>query len=198
MTARSGGTGRIAGDASRGFPGEPTRRGAGPTCTMKTTTQRLIPTLAFAALFACAAVSAELSRDDRQFIEKAAESGMKEVDVSSSALPRLTTPAVREYAQMLVAHHTQANDELKALAGRKGVTLPAKDGDIARKWAKNDKDVVDDYLDEMVDDHKEAVKLFEKASKSSDPDIAAFAQKTLPKLRQHLELAQTHQKAKDN
>jgi putative membrane protein len=159
-------------------------------------TKRFIPAAAIAALFACTTLSAELSRDDRQFFEKAAKSGMKEVDVSSAVLPKLTAPAVRDFAQMMVSQHTQTNEELKALASRKGVTLPAKDNDIARKWAGNDKDVTDEYLDEMVDDHQEAVKLFEKAAKSSDPDVAAFAQKTLPTLRQHLEHAKMHEKAK--
>ncbi len=159
-------------------------------------TNRLVPLFALAAMFTCSALAADLSRDDRQFFEKAAKSGVKEVEVSSAVLPKLTTPAVREYAQMMVAHHTAANEELKALASRKGVTLPANDGDFAKKWSKNDKDVADEYLDEMVDDHQEAVALFEKASRSSDPDVAAFAQKTLPKLRQHLDLARTHQKTK--
>jgi len=158
-------------------------------------TNHLISAMALATVFACSSFAADVTRDDRQFFEKAAKSGMKEVDVSGAVLPNLTAPAVREYAQMMVAHHTQANEELKALAAKKGVMLPAADTDLMRKWSKNNKDVEDEYLDEMVDDHQEAVKLFEKASRSSDPDIAAFAQKTLPKLRNHLELAQRHKKA---
>jgi putative membrane protein len=42
----------------------------------------------------------------------------------------------------------------------------------------------------MVSDHEDAVRLFERGSKSSDPDIAAFAQKTLPTLQHHLMMAQ--------
>ena len=45
-------------------------------------------------------------------------------------------------------------------------------------------------IKEMVSDHLGAVKLFENASKSADPDIAAFAQKTLPTLQHHLMMAQ--------
>jgi putative membrane protein len=43
----------------------------------------------------------------------------------------------------------------------------------------------------MVDDHKEDVDMFEKASnKGTDADVKAFAAKTLPVLRTHLDSAQ--------
>ena len=142
--------------------------------------------VALGAAFATSAF-AELSRADKNFFEKAAKSGMKEVDVSQQALAHLTAPEVRNFAQMMVADHTKANEELKALAAKKGVTLPAPDAKPAQKWAKNSKDVDDEYLAEMSGDHKDAIDLFEKAAKSDDPDIAAFAQKTLPTLKHHHE-----------
>jgi putative membrane protein len=52
-------------------------------------------------------------------------------------------------------------------------------------------------MKEMVSDHKDAVDLFEKASKSDDPDIAAFASKTLPKLQAHLQHAKQLESALD-
>jgi len=42
-----------------------------------------------------------------------------------------------------------------------------------------------------VSDHEEAVALFQKeASSGTDPDLKAFAQKTLPTLQEHLKMAQ--------
>ena len=127
-----------------------------------------------------------LSHSDRSFLEKAAKSGMKEVDVSKAVEPRLVDPQVKSFAQMMVADHTAANSELVALAARKGVSLPSDNLKVIEKWSKNNKDVDDEYVEEMKDDHEEAVKLFEKASKSDDADIAAFARKTLPSLQNHL------------
>jgi len=159
------------------------------------TTQCLL-SVALAATLACAMqASPELSRSDRNFFEKAAKSGMKEVSVAEAVLPNLTSPGIREFAQMMSADHAKANEELKALAMKKGVTLPAPDSKPMQKWAKNNKDTDDEYIAEMVDDHKEAVDLFEKAAKSDDADIAAFAQKTLPTLRHHLEMAKMQKKA---
>jgi len=150
--------------------------------------------VAVAATFATSAF-AELSHADRNFFEKAAKSGMKEVEVSQQALAHLTAPDVRNFAQMMVDDHSKANAELTALAQKKGVVLPPPQAKVARKWAENKKDVDDEYLGEMTGDHKDAVDLFEKAAKSEDPDIAAFAQKTLPTLRHHLEQVKQLKKA---
>ncbi len=139
--------------------------------------------------------AANLTHGDRTFFRKAAEGGMKEVTVSQAVMGQLTNPQVKDFAQTMVRDHTEANTELAGLAANKGVTLPAPDNDLAGKWSKKDSDTDKDYVEEMVSDHKDVVKLFEKASKSSDPDIAAFAQKMLPTLQHHLEMAQSLKQA---
>src|SRR3954469_7787477 len=73
-----------------------------------------------------------VSRGDRSFLENAAKSGMEEVAVSRAALPNLTNVLFQQFAQMMVSDHTPANDELSALAARKGVTLPDKRVDVAK------------------------------------------------------------------
>jgi putative membrane protein len=135
-----------------------------------------------------------LSRADRNFFEEAAKSGMKEVEVSNAVKSRLTNPQVRAFAEMMVADHSGANTELQTLAAAKGVTLPADRKDHGEKWMKKDtkdNELDKDYVETMEDDHEEAVELFEKASKSDDAEIAAFARKTLPKLQQHLDQIRT-------
>lgn len=75
-----------------------------------------------------------VSRGDKNFFEKAALSGMEEVAVSEAALPRLTNTQAKEFASMMVSDHTGANEELKGLAQKKGVMLPAKQPDTKR-WS---------------------------------------------------------------
>jgi putative membrane protein len=139
---------------------------------------------------ATTSADAKLSHSDKSFLEKAAKSGNKEVSISQGAMDRLSDPQVKQFAQMIVTDHTGANAELATLAAAKGVTLPVKDSMKAEeKWSKKTKGVDEDYVEEMVSDHKNAVELFEKAAKSEDADIAAFARKTLPTLQQHLSVA---------
>lgn len=126
---------------------------------------------------------------DKSFLEKAALSGKKEVAVSQAVLPHLQTAAARKFAEMMVNDHTKANAELEALAAKKAVALEAVDPKLAAKWGEKRKDADEAYMKEMISDHEDAVKLFEKATKSEDAEIAAFAKKTLPTLRAHLELA---------
>ena len=129
-----------------------------------------------------------LSHSDRSFIEKAAKAGTKEVEISQAVEGRVTDPEVKAMAQMMIADHTAANAELMALAARKGITVPGEDMKLGEKWSKKAKDLDEDYIKEMKEDHEEVVKLFEKGSKSDDPEIAAFAQRTLPGLQHHLSM----------
>ncbi len=137
--------------------------------------------------------SSTVSDADRTFIEKAAKSGMKEVTVSQATLNQLSNPELRDFAQTMISDHTNANQELMSIAQQKGVMLPQKDMDkqqkMTEKWSKKTEDLDKDYISEMVDDHEEAVELFEKATRSTDSDISTFAQKTLPKLQHHLMMA---------
>jgi putative membrane protein len=136
----------------------------------------------------------KISRADRNFIEKAAKAGMKEVEISQAVLGRLSNQSAQQFAQMMVNDHTAANAELKALAAQKGVALTETTDRYTEKWSDNKRNLDKDYVKEMEDDHKDAIELFEKAAKSEDPDIAAFASKTLPKLQQHLQHLQNQTK----
>ena len=139
--------------------------------------------------------SPELARGDRAFLEKASKAGMKEIDISQVVIDRLTHPEVKAVAEMMISDHTAANSELTSLAYRKGLTLPPDERSASEKWGKKTKDLDEDYLKEMQDDHEDAVELFEKAMKSSDTDIALFAGKTLPALQHHLSMVKEARKA---
>lgn len=146
---------------------------------------------------ATTSTSSDLARSDRNFLEKAVQSGLKEVNVSQAVVSRVTNPQVKQFADMLVTEHSRANAELMTLAASKGVELPAKELKPADKWTKKTDEVDEDYMEEMVSDHENAVKLYEKASKSEDREIAAFARKTLPKLQQHFAQAKELKKSVD-
>jgi putative membrane protein len=138
-----------------------------------------------------------LAHHDHAFIMKAAKAGNKEIAVSQAVMDKLTNPQVKTFAQTMVSDHTAVAAELSTIAAGKNVQLPPADASIGDDWSKKTGDVDKKYVKEMVSDHEEAVKLFEKESKSSDPDLSAFAQKTLPTLQHHLMMAQDLAKALD-
>ena len=139
---------------------------------------------------------------EAEFFEKAAVGGMSEVEKGKLAADKATTAELKKYGQMMVDDHTKANNELKALAAKKNVTLPtAPDADqkdkIADLGSKTGKDFDDEFIDQMIDDHEKTVALFETTAQGAgDSDIKAFAVKTLPTLKQHLAAIKTIEAAR--
>jgi putative membrane protein len=138
-----------------------------------------------------------LSRGDRKFLQDAAEGGMFEVQVAQLAASKATDPAVKDFANKLVQDHQQANNELVQLANAKHVELPAapsrgKRHALAKLGKMNGAEFDRNFVKEVgLKDHEKDIKKFEKAAdKVKDPDVKAWAQKTLPHLREHYALAQ--------
>lgn len=139
------------------------------------------------------AVSSVTTTSPNDFMMEAAADGMTEVELGKLAASKATNVEVKKFAQMIVTDHTKANAELKALAAKKSVTLPttldsSHQSTIDNMKGKSGADFDADYVDAMVEDHEDDVAAFEKqAQSSSDPDVKAFAAKTLPTLRSHME-----------
>lgn len=136
-------------------------------------------------------------KDDKDFLMEAASGGMMEVELGKIAATNAQSAKVKEFGKMMVTDHSKANTELKSVATKKNITLTAdlmddhkKHVDMLRskKGAEFDKA----YMDMMVDDHKKDVDEFEdEANKGTDADIKAFAAKTLPVLKKHMQAAES-------
>jgi len=61
---------------------------------------------------------------DSEFMTKAASGGLLEVQLGQQVAQKATTPDAKQFAQQMVTDHTKANNELKALAAQKNITLP--------------------------------------------------------------------------
>lgn len=136
----------------------------------------------------------ELSAVDRTFITKASGAGLYEVEVSKLAADKADNQAVKEFALMMVKDHTAANEELKALARAHNAAvstdIPTEKKPLIKKLSELSGAAFDKAYREQVGikDHEEDIALFERQSKSGDsPELKAWAAKTLPKLKMHLE-----------
>jgi putative membrane protein len=136
---------------------------------------------------------------DSEFMTKAASGGLLEVQLGQQVAQKATTPDAKQFAQQMVTDHTKANDELKALAARKNMTLPTTLGKEQQKvydevLAEKGADLDKKYVSAMLTDHQEDIKQYQEAvTKSSDADIKTYAQKQLPVLQMHLGMLQKMQ-----
>lgn len=134
-----------------------------------------------------------VDQNDAKFVVTAAADGMAEVAAGKLAVTKAQSTRVKNFATMMVNDHSKAGNELAQIAEKKGVTLPTAPDTTQKKKAaelsqKSGKDFDKAYVDAMVDGHKKAVSLFEDASKNlKDTTLRAFAVKTLPTLKMHLD-----------
>ena len=139
----------------------------------------------------------QLARDDRKFIQEAAEGGMFEVQAGQLAASKATDPTVKSFGDMLAKDHGAANNELVQLATSKKVELPAgpsrsKRSDLEKLGKLSGNAFDQRFVREVgIKDHEKDIKMFEKASgKVKDAELKGWIDKTLPTLRQHLAQAQ--------
>jgi len=140
--------------------------------------------------------SGQLNHKEFKFVTDAARGGMEEVQLGQLAEQKAANPAVRSFGERMVSDHTKANDELRQLASQKGAMLPSQmshfeNYKVEHLQKLNGADFDQAYAKDMVKDHQKDVKDFESATKNlTDPDLRAWAQKTLSVLQQHLQLAE--------
>lgn len=135
------------------------------------------------------------STEDTAFATKAAQAGNAEVAAGMLAKTKATNEDVKGFADKMVADHSAANDELANAATKSSIVLPT-DISIEQKAAAERLSTFSGaefdhaYVEQMVKDHSDAVDLFRaEAAEGKDPNMKAFAQKTLPTIEMHLEMA---------
>ena len=123
---------------------------------------------------------------------------MLEVDLGKLAFQQASFDDVKQFGQHMADDHTKANEELKMLAQTKNLDLTASTQKEATEFDKKKEKLSKlsgvefdkAYMKDMVKDHEEAVKKFEKAAEvTEDPELKTWAAKTLPTLQQHLQMA---------
>jgi putative membrane protein len=133
------------------------------------------------------------------FVREAAMSDMFEIQSSQLAEQKADDQPTKTFAQKMVADHTKTTSDIKSMVSGgkiKGVDLPtdmssAQKSMLDKLKGLNGKDFTKQYHSDQVSAHKDAVSLFERYGKGGDnPDLKAWASKTLPDLQGHLKMAQ--------
>ena len=136
-----------------------------------------------------------LSHHDKAFIEKVARGSTNEVALAQLAADHAASADVKTFAQQMITDHTQANNDLMALASQKGVDISkavekGQKDDVEHLSGKMGADFDKAYMGKQASCHEEVVKLFQKeSSDGKDGDVVAFANKYLPILTGHMDKA---------
>ena len=130
--------------------------------------------------------------NDGLFAAAAAGAGLCEVTSSQLAVERASNPEVKRFAQQMIADHTRANQELMTLAAQKGMVLPAAlpipaQATLVALEGVSGEEFDKCYVKDQIAAHIQAVGLFEaEAERGQDPQLKAWAAKTVPVLKDHL------------
>ncbi|CAN7422762.1 MULTISPECIES: DUF4142 domain-containing protein [Pseudomonas] len=140
------------------------------------------------------------------FVDSAAAGGIAEVETSRLALEKSSSADIKAFANMMITDHSKANDELAALAKKNDIEVP--DSTTLVKQAKEkildlrDESFDAAYANNQVKAHEDTIELFKKEANTvtddrtkGATDLKGFAQKMLPALKKHLDMAKKLQAA---
>ena len=137
------------------------------------------------------AAGQKLGVSDTLFALAAADGGMTEVIVSQIGAQKATNPQLKQFSQQMITEHTQINNELKALAARKGIALPATISPGHQFCGQNLEGLSGEEFDTAYAVtqhvlHMDTIAMFEaEAERGQDPDMKALAAKALPHIIGH-------------
>lgn len=139
---------------------------------------------------------AKLSTGDKSFLKMAAESNMTEAHLGQMAESQASETTVKTLGKTLDQDHTQAYEALQDVATKTGQTIPngidvSKDPAIKRLMNLKGTAFDRDFLRHEIQDHQKTIAQFKReAEHGENPDIKAYADKTLPTLENHLRQAE--------
>jgi putative membrane protein len=123
-----------------------------------------------------------------------------EVDYSQIGVDKATSPAVKQYAQLMVKDHGAMVDAVKGLSTKLGVTPATNDKandlkeentkDINDLNAKTGKDFDKEFMEEQIDMHQETLDLLNDLDgRTTNADLKTAIAEAKPKVQAHLDQA---------
>ena len=130
------------------------------------------------------------------YVQMAAASDLFEIQSSQLALSRAQRPEVREFAQMLITHHTQTTQQLTAAAQAAGMTppppmlMPMQQRMMEELQQASGASFDGVYMRQQVPAHEMARALHANyASRGDNPALRVVAGAAVPIVQQHLDRA---------
>jgi putative membrane protein len=141
--------------------------------------------------------------DDAAFVKKVSGACLGELKGAEMALQKASDAKVKSFAQRIIDDHAKASKDLEELASRKGWTVSKTVDEKCQRELDKLASVTAQsfdrqYMEGQIKGHEEAIKLFDREAKSGqDADLKEWASKTLPTLKEHLQMAKDASEKKD-
>jgi putative membrane protein len=170
----------------------------------------IAPVTALVVAFAPLAQAQEKSAGTG-FVQQALKSGEEDVALAKLAAEKSQSSDLKQFAQMLVSHHTGVNEQLRLLAQRNGAATAPRSGTessppeaapgAAPSSAKAQElgklsgaEFDKSFLAAIVEGHEKSVELYTAESeRGASPPTKKLAGETLPKIKEHLQQAKSLQ-----
>jgi len=157
--------------------------------------RNLVAATAAVFMLACSAFAANV---DEQFVMETYGGNQHEIAMGKLAAQKATSPDVKQFGQRMVDDHSKMGSDLTDLARKMNidVTKAPSAEDMHKQHAAqfealNGAQWDRAFMDWAAMDHQKDVEAFENQVKSGkNADITAFANKYLPTIREHSQMAQ--------
>jgi putative membrane protein len=128
---------------------------------------------------------------DQNFVDRASLGTGTEVELGRMARSRAVSPAVRAFADRIIADHRQAHARLATIARRIQIAAAPVSPPPNNLAALSGLNFDRQFMADQIKNHQEAVQLFQaEAQNGQDPRLRKYASDTLPMLYRNLQDAQ--------
>lgn len=140
-----------------------------------------------------------LAQSPADFIDDASAKGMADIEASRLAHQQTSSKAVKEYTLQVINDRTTANQHLAKIAKQLDLPVAPREQvmDQARRLMPSvpeGEDFDRAYAASQVKATEEAIQQIQQQAQASEvPELKAFAEETLPKLKNHLQMAKALQ-----
>ncbi len=138
-----------------------------------------------------------ISKLDHDFVTKATESGLAEVELAKVAKQKASSAEVREYADKLQSDHKKATDKLLNLVKGSGIDVPKRLSESHRMLIDRMSKIGDDrfereFMTTQIKEHESDIKLYRsEAEHGGNDELKKLAAETADLLQKHVEMART-------
>jgi putative membrane protein len=152
----------------------------------------------FATLLGLCASSA-FAQSPVEFVNEASAKGMADIEASRLAHQKTESKEVKDYTIVVINDRTTANQHLAKIAKQLDLPVAPREEvvDKAKALMPEIKDNISfdqAYVDSQVKTTQEAIEQLQQQAQTTDvPQIKAFAEETLPKLQNQLQMARALQ-----